>query len=292
MHVILGANGRAGGEVARTLLMRGEPVRVVVRGEAHRNAWADLGAEIVVASFEDVDAIATSFAGASGAFMYNPPPVHGDPFARTMEIGGALALAAKKARLPKAVVLSAIGAQHSSGTGVISTLHKFEEVLEGIAPALAFLRSGYFVETWGEVPRPIMVDGILPSFIEADQRIPMVSTIDVGRTGADLLLETWTGKRVVELAGTENWSPDEVAEAFATVLNRQVGAVYVPPAERHAILAADGVPTEVANVLLGMFEGISNGLFIQEQGTERRQGATSLAPAIERVVADGRWSGN
>lgn len=31
MHVVFGANGRAGGETARALMANGEPVRVVVR---------------------------------------------------------------------------------------------------------------------------------------------------------------------------------------------------------------------------------------------------------------------
>jgi len=284
MYVVLGANGRAGGEAARALIERGEAVRVVLRRKEQGEKWTALGAEVAVARIEDADAMADALKGASGAFLLNPPPVSGDPYARTEELGAALADAARRARLPKAVVLSSIGAQHASGTGVIATLNRFEALLDEVAPATAFLRSGYFVETWGEVAEAVMAESVLPTFLEPSQRIPMVSTIDVGRAAATLLGEQWTGKRVVELGGPEDWSAGDVASAFTQVLGRPVAPVLVPPERRTALLAEEGVPGEVAKALLGMFEGIENGLFTRENDSEHRRGTISLTTAIKRVM--------
>jgi uncharacterized protein YbjT (DUF2867 family) len=285
MYVVLGANGRAGGEVARTLIERGKAVRVVLRRKDQGEKWTALGAEVAVARIEDAGAMTDALKGASGAFLLNPPPVSGDPYQRTEELGAALAEAARRARLPKAVVLSSIGAQHAAGTGVIATLNRFEALLDGVAPATAFLRSGYFVETWGEVAETVMAESVLPTFLEPSQRIPMVSTIDVGRGAATLLGEEWSGKRIVELSGPEDWSAGDVASAFGQVLGRLVAPVLVPPERRAALLAEEGVPGEVAKALLGMFEGIENGLFIRENDSEHRRGTVSLSTAIERVVA-------
>jgi uncharacterized protein YbjT (DUF2867 family) len=287
MYVVLGANGRAGGEAARALIERGEVVRVVVRRKEQGEKWRALGADVAVAGIEEVDAMAAALKGVSGAFLLNPPPVSGDPYARTEELGAALAEAARRAHLPKAVVLSSIGAQHASGNGVIATLNRFEALLDGVAPATAFLRSGYFVETWGEVAAMVMSESVLPTFLEPSQKIPMVSTIDVGRTAATLLCETWTGKRVVELSGTEDWSAGDVAAAFAEILGRPVAPALVPPEHRAAVLAEAGVPGEVAGALLGMYAGIAKGLFTQQKDSEHRSGTTSLAAAIERMVATG-----
>lgn len=284
MYVVLGANGRAGGEAARALIERGEVVRVVLRRQEQGERWTALGAEMAVASIEDTDAMADALKDASGAFLLNPP-AGGDPYARTEELGAALADAARRARLPKVVVLSSIGAQHASGTGVIATLNRFEALLDGVAPAAAFLRSGYFIETWGEVAETVMSAGVLPTFLEPSQRIPMVSTIDVGRAAATVLCEEWTGKRVVELGGPEDWSAGDVASAFAEVLGRPVVPVPVPPERRAALLAEEGVPGEVASALLGMYEGIANGLFMPQNDSEHRRGMISLTTAIERVVA-------
>jgi uncharacterized protein YbjT (DUF2867 family) len=285
MYVVLGANGRAGGEVARALIEAGEAVRVVLRRKEQAEKWTALRAEVAIASIEDPDAMADALRGARAAFLLNPPPVSGDPYQRTEELGTALADAVRRADLPKAVVLSSIGAQHASCTGVIATLNRFEALIDGVAQATTFLRSGYFVETWSEVAQPVLSQSILPTFIEPSRKIPMVSTIDVGRAAATLLREEWTGKRVVELGGPEDWSASDVASAFAEVLGRPVTSVLVAPEERAALLAEEGVPGEVADALLGMYEGIANGLFTRQDSSEHRRGTISLASAIERVVA-------
>lgn len=284
MYGVLGANGRAGGEAARALIERGEAVRVVMRRKEQGERWTALGTELSIASIEDVDAMADALKGASGAFLINPPPVGGDPYARTEELGAALADAVRRVRLPKVVVLSSIGAQHASGTGIIATLNRFEALLDGVAPATTFLRSGYFVETWSEMAKTVVSENVLPSFLEPARKIPMVSTIDVGRAAATLLCEDWTGKRVVELGGPEDWSAGDVASAFADVLGRPVKPMFVPPEQRAALLAEEGVPAKVADALLGMYASIANGLFMRQSDSEHRRGTTSLAKAVERIV--------
>lgn len=285
MHVVFGANGRAGGETARALIERGAAVRVVLRRAEQAAPWRALGADVAIARLDDAGAVAAALEGASGAFLLNPPPVAGDPHARTEVIGSALAEGVRRAGLPKAVVLSSVGAQQASGTGIIATLNRLEALLDGAAPAVAFLRAGYFVETWSEVADAAIAGGVLPTFLEPDLDIPMVSTIDVGRAAAALLGETWTGKRIVELGGPEDWSAGAVAAAFAAVLGRPVTPAFVPPEQRAVVLTAAGIPDEVTLELLGMYDALADGrVAYEEKGAERRRGTTSLAAAIERIV--------
>jgi uncharacterized protein YbjT (DUF2867 family) len=285
MHVVLGANGRAGGETARALLERGEAVRVVLRRPEQGARWAALGAEVVVADIRDAAALAAALQGASGAFLLNPTPTSGDPYAHAEEIGTALADALRRAGTPKAVVLSAIGAQHATGTGVVATLNRIEALLEGAAPAIAFLRPGYFVETWSEVAEVAMAEGVLPTFLAPTQRIPMVSTVDVGRAAAALLGEAWDGPRVVQLCGPEDWSAAEVAAAFGEVLGRPVTPVFVPPEARAAVLAGQGVDDTAAAALLGMYEGIAAGRLVPDERREQRRGETGLIASVARIVS-------
>lgn len=284
MLVVFGANGRAGGETARALIERGEQVRVVLRRPEQGEKWTALGADVALADIMDADAVAAALKGAAGAFLINPTPVRGDPYVHTQEVGAALSLAFKHARVPKVVALSSIGAQHASGTGVIATLHQFEQLLDGAAGAIAFLRSGYFVETWGEVAGTATTEGVLPTFLEPAQKIPMVSTIDVGHAGAALLGENWNGKRIVELSGPEDWSTRDVAHVFSKVLGRPVEPVFVPSPERAGILAKDGIDDDIAEALLGMYDGIAEGRFARQDENEQRQGSVSLTTAVERLV--------
>jgi uncharacterized protein YbjT (DUF2867 family) len=284
MYVVFGANGRAGGETAKALLERGKAVRVVVRRAEHGQRWQAQGAEVALASMDDVDAVRPALRGAAAAFLFNPPPVAADPYEQTRRIAGALAEAARREHLAKAVVLSSVGAQHETGTGIIATLHHIEAALAGIASAVTFLRPGYFVETWEEVAEAAIAEGTLPSFLEPDQKIPMVSTIDVGQAAAQLMREDWSGTRIVELGGPEDWSARDVAVAFAQVLGRPVAPAFVPSEQRTAVLADAGLPRAVADALLGMYEGIASGRVAPEHGTERRRGTTSLPAAVARIV--------
>jgi uncharacterized protein YbjT (DUF2867 family) len=129
-----------------------------------------------------------------------------------------------------------------------------------------------------------MADGVLPSVLEPSQKIPMVSTTDVGRTAAGLLGDDFTGKRIVELRGPQDWSANDVAAAFGTVLGRAVATAFVPPEARAAVLAEAGVPREVADALLGMYDGIASGRLETEAGTEQRRGSVALADAVARMV--------
>jgi len=285
MQVVFGAAGRAGGETAEALIARGEPLRVVVRRPEQGEAWKARGAEVAVADLYEADQVARALEGATAAFLLSPPPLAGDPFARAAELGEALAEAVRRSGLPKAVVLSSVGAQHASGTGVIATLHTLEEALADIAPATAFLRSGYFVETWSEVAGSVLSEGVLPSFLELDQAIPMVGTADVGEAAARLMSEAWKGTRIVELGGPADYSAREVATAFAALLGRPVEPLFLPPDQRLAVLTEAGTPPEVARALLDMYDGIAGGRVVREERNEHWRGTTPLAVAIERVVA-------
>ncbi len=288
MHAVFGANGRAGGETARALIGMGEPVRVVLRRAEQGEVWRGSGAEVAVASLDDVDAVSAALDGATAAFLLNPPPLSGDPYAQAAAIAAVLAASMRRSNLPKAVILSSIGAQHASGTGVIGTLNQIEAALADAAPSVAFLRPGYFAETWEEVAGPAITAGVLPSFLEPEQKIPMVSTMDVGQAAARLLRQDWTGRRIVELSGPEDWSAAEVAASFSVVLGRPVQPLFVPPAERAGALAEAGIPGEVAEALLGMYAAIGTGRVAREDGNEHWRGTVPLATAIERIVARSR----
>ncbi|MEY9102418.1 uncharacterized protein YbjT (DUF2867 family) [Sinorhizobium fredii] len=286
MHVVFGAGGRAGGETARALIERGAHVRVVVRRPEQGEPWKVLGAEVAIANLYNAEHVSRALEGAAAAFLLSPPPQDGDPFAQAAELGKALAEAVRRTNLAKMVVLSSIGAQHASDTGVIATLHEIEAALAGAAHATAFLRSGYFIETWSEVAETVISERILPSFLNLDQKIPMVSTIDVGEAAALLMAEKWEGTRIVELGGQEDWSARDVATAFAESLGRPIEPVFLPSEQRLEVLTEAGVTPEVATVLLGMYEGIARGRFTRQEYNEQWRGSTPLAAAVKRMLIE------
>ena len=56
----------------------------------------------------------------------------------------------------------------------------------------------------------------------------MISTRDIGRVGAEQLMAGGKGKQIVELAGPEEYSPDQVAAALGQILGKSVTAQHAP----------------------------------------------------------------
>ena len=57
-----------------------------------------------------------------------------------------------------------------------------------------------------------------------------------------------------------------VATAFSGVLGFHIETAFVPPEARAPVLAQEGVPPEVADALLGMYDGMASGRVEYEEG--------------------------
>lgn len=126
MFVISGVTGNTGSVVAQTLIDQGQPVRVIVRTEERGNPWKAKGAEIAVADILDIAAMTKALDGASGAYFLLPPDLSNDDFiGDSIKRAEAIVAAAKVARLPHAVILSSVGAQHEERVGPITTIGPF-----------------------------------------------------------------------------------------------------------------------------------------------------------------------
>jgi hypothetical protein len=69
------------------------------------------------------------------------------------------------------------------------------------------------------------------------------------------------------------------------VIGRPVKPIFVPPEERAAILAKEGIDGKLAQALLGMYAGIADGHFAREEVNEQHRGDVSLTAAVERIVS-------
>lgn len=238
MYIVSGATGQTGSIVAKTLLEKDLPVRVIVRGREKGTEFEKLGAEIAVADLQDAEALKKAFNGGKVLYLMNPPNYQAeDMFAETEKNIAALHEAFAGSSLEKIVVLSSIGAHLTSGTGNIFTLHLLEEGLKNSGIPTTFVRAPNFMENWLAEVETAKTDGILPSFHHPlDRKIPHIAAEDIGRIVADAMLESTEGVQIKELAGL-SYSPEDFAAAFAKVLERDVRAVAVPEAEWRGILS-------------------------------------------------------
>ena len=285
MFAIAGVSGHTGAVVADTLLSKGQRVRVIVRTAEKGAAWQKKGAEVAIADLRDVAALTKALTGVTGASLLSPPNFAAADFLadRTALIRN-MAKAVTASGLKNLVFLSSVAAQHPAGTGPIVTSHRAEQAFGKLAPSVTFIRAAYFIENYGSVIPVAKAQGVLPNFGPVDVKFPQVCTKDIGAAIVQALLTPADGTRVVELAGKEDWSVQDVAAALSSLLGKPVQAVAAPVEAAKAGLMQNGVPESMATLYAEMYAGMGKGLIMFEKPGSLTRGATALIDALRPLV--------
>ena len=292
MYLIMGITGNVGGATARHLLKQGKQVRALVRNRDKAAKWADQGVELVVGDWNDASAIAAALKGVEGAFVMLPTVWAPSPdYSEAKGLIANYVQALTKAVPPRVVALSSMGANRTSGLGMITALTLFEQGLRSLLFPVAFVRAGAFFENF-LYGLQVAQGGTLPLFYDpTNRKSTMVATNDIGAEVAKLLTgPEWSGHRIIELGSMV--SADEVAKQLGEVLKRDVKAFAIPRAGWAEAFEQFGVPKGHTGPAEEMFEGVNAGwMDLGIAGTEHAAGMTSardvFAGAQQAVKAKG-----
>src|SRR5258708_30498979 len=164
MFLVMGITGKVGGATAEHLLAQGKKVRALVRNREKASSWTDQGVELVDGDWNNAAAIERALKGVDGAFVMLPAVWAPSPDYK--EAKGVIANyveALTKAAPPRVVVLSSMGANRTSGLGMITALSLLEQGFRHLTLPTAYVRAGGFFENFlyglhvspgGTAPRP------------------------------------------------------------------------------------------------------------------------------------------
>lgn len=285
MFVVLGATGHTGSAVVETLLARKQPVRVVVRSVDKGAAWKAKGADVAVASLEDISAMTKALAGANGVYLLVPPNYGATAWlSEQRQRMDQAAEAVKTSGVPHVVFLSSVGGHIAEGTGPIRAARYGEQALGAVAKNLTILRPCYFMENWAPGIGMAKGQGLLPTFIAPTARVPMISTRDIGRTGAEQLIAGGRGKQVIELAGPEEYSPNDVVAALGQILGKSVSAQHAPLNAVVPMFTSFGFSMEAATLFEEMYAAFAKGAIGYEHPERLVRGTVTLAEALRSLA--------
>ncbi|MDH5195185.1 MAG: NmrA family NAD(P)-binding protein [Nitrospira sp.] len=285
MFVVVGATGNTGSAVVDTLLSKKQPVRVVVRSADKGVAWKAKGADVAVASLDDVSALTKAFEGATGVYLMVPPNYGATAWLSDQQARmDRAAEAVVKSGVSHVVYLSSIGGQLPSGTGPIRAAHYGEGKLTGAMTHLTILRPPYFMENWVPVIGAAKAQGVLPTFIAPQAKIPMIAARDIGRIGAERLMAGGRGKQIVELAGPEEYSPEQVATVLGQILGKAVTAQHAPLSAVIPTFKSFGFSDEAAKLFEEMYASFSTGAVGYETPDKLVRGTVTLQEALRGMV--------
>ena len=275
MFLVMGITGKVGGATAEHLLAHGKEVRALVRNREKASSWANQGVELVDGDWNDSAAIERALKGVEGAFVMLPAVWAPSPDYK--EAKGVIANyveALTKAAPPRVVALSSMGANRTSGLGMITALSLLEQGFRDLASPIAFVRAGGFFENF-LYGLHVAQGGTLPVYYNpTNRKSTMVATNDIGAEVATLLTgPAWSGQRVVELGSMV--SADEVAAQLGEVMQRDVKAFAVPRAGWPAAFEQFGIPKGQTGPAEAMFEAVNAGwMDLGVAGTEHVAGTT------------------
>ena len=276
MYLVMGITGNVGGATARHLLKQRKQVRALVRNREKAAQWADQGVELVEGDWNEVTAIAAALKGVEGAFVMLPPVWAPSPdFKEAKEVVANYVEALTKAVPPRVVALSSMGANRTSGLGIVTALSLLEQGFRSLTSPVAFVRAGGFFENFLYGLQAAQ-GGTLPVFYNpTNRKSTMVATNDIGAEVANLLTgPAWPGHRIIELGSMV--SSDEVAGQLGEVLKIDVKAFAIPRAGWAEAFEQFGIPKGQTGAAEQMFESLNAGwMDLGGKGTEHVAGTTS-----------------
>ncbi|MFF2907219.1 NmrA family NAD(P)-binding protein [Paenibacillus sp. NPDC057934] len=289
IYTITGITGKVGGGVARTLMDAGLPVRAVVRSKEKGEPWENKGCEVTIATIDDAQSLIEAFTGAEGVFLMVPPIYDPEPgvsndyeFPEAYKILEAVRTAIDVARPGKVVYLSTVGG-HVQEPNLLNIHKIMEDGLRSLSIPITILRAAWFMENaaWDV---DAAKNGFIHSFLNPlDHPIPMIATIDISRVAAELLRESWTGTRIVELEGPQRYSSNDIGAIFSRELGHPVRMETVPRAGWEEIFRSQGMKNPMPR--MRMIDGFNEGWIDFEGGAvEFRKGQTSLDTVLRELV--------
>jgi uncharacterized protein YbjT (DUF2867 family) len=290
MIVITGATGHTGRPAAEILLAKGAKVRVIGRDAKKLEPLVQKGAEAFVGKVEDVESMTKAFDGATAVYVLVPEDtLQEDLRAYQERVSDSYAAALANARVPYAVALSSIGAQHAEKTGPIVGLHNMELKLNRIEGLNAlYLRPGYFMENLLMSIAPMRSMGVLPGGLTGDASMPWIATKDIGAYAAGrLAARDFSGHTTQELHGQRDISMKEAASIVGKSIGKpNLGYMQVPFMMLEPALAQMGLPKSTAALLIEMWKGANAGLIVpQEQRSAKNTTPTTLESFAAEIFA-------
>ncbi|CAE6860514.1 hypothetical protein R75465_07636 [Paraburkholderia aspalathi] len=276
MFLVTGITGKVGGATAEHLLAHGKQVRALVRNREKAAHWANQGVELIDGDWNDSAAIEHALKGVEGAFVMLPAVWAPSPdFKEARGVIANYVEALTRASPPRVVALSSMGANRTSGLGMITALSLLEQGFRDLTLPIAYVRAGGFFENF-LYGLDVAQGGTLPVYYNpTDRKSTMVATNDIGAEVAALLTgPAWSGHRAIELGSMV--SADEVATQLGEVLKVDVNAFAVPRAGWPAAFEQLGVPKGQTGPAEAMYDAVNSGwMDLGVEGTEHVPGATS-----------------
>ncbi|MEV6741896.1 NAD(P)H-binding protein [Streptomyces sp. NPDC051104] len=262
MILVTTPTGQIGSRVLDSLLDAGDaagPIRVVVKDPERLSPRARGRVEVVTGSHADPDVAAKACAGADRVFWLVPPtPTAAGIEGHFRAFTRPLVEAVEDQGVERAVAVSTLGRGVAENAGQISASLAMDDVIRATGVHYRALCPPYLMENLLRQVASICGSGVISMATYGDRVLRTCTTRDVGATAARLLLDgSWTGQEDVPLVGSDELTPEDMAQVVSEVLDRPVRFQRISGAEHKATLLRYGASEAWAQGLADMAAAIA-----------------------------------
>jgi uncharacterized protein YbjT (DUF2867 family) len=233
MILIVTANSRLGGAVARLLRESGRPVRGLVRSPDKGQALAPLGVEIVIGDLRQPESLRRACQGATAVVAAAHAFLGGwGNRSSAVDWKGHCSLidAAREAGVDCFIYTSALGADQGHPVPFLRYKAAVEEYLRSSGLDYTIIRPSSFMETHAHqlIGQPLLDKGKANVLGEGNSPRNFVAVSDVARLVVMALDNPAARGQTIEIGGPGNYSNNQVAEMYATGIGGNVRINHMP----------------------------------------------------------------
>jgi uncharacterized protein YbjT (DUF2867 family) len=245
--LVTGATGLFGGEIARQLVARGVPIRLLVRDPSKAPALNDDTVEIAIGDFSNPESLVEALTGIDRMFLasYDQPEI--------VEHQANVLKTAMRCGVQHIVRLSSDGTEEDQHLPIFNRHGVCERQLEDSGLGFTHLKPQWIMQNF----ETFVVDDCirLPA---GEGRIGLVDARDVAAVGVEALITTTHDGKAYVLS-TESLSHSEVAEHLSVGTGRSIKYEDIPPEVYQQELENDGWIKDDIDSMLGLFADIRAG---------------------------------
>ncbi|MGZ3762159.1 MAG: NmrA family NAD(P)-binding protein [Mucilaginibacter sp.] len=289
MKIILtGSLGNISKPLAKELIAKNHDVTIISSKVEKRQEIEALGAKAAIGSVEDATFLKEAFAGAEAVYGMNPPNFGAtDMIGYYRNVANAYAEAIKSAGVKHLVYLSSYGADLEKGTGIIVGSHQAEGILNELEDvAVTCLRPGYFYYNLYNFLAMIKEQGIIGTNFGGDDKLVMVSPLDIASAAAEELTGTDPQSKVRYIASDE-YTCSEVAKLIGQAIGKPdlQWLTFTNEQVKHFMLA-QGMSPVITDLLVELGAAIHTGLLRSDYEKHKPTlGKTKLPAFIKEFAA-------
>lgn len=249
MILVVGATGRLGGRIARSLLAQGRSVRVFARPGRDVEALSAAGADVARGDLRDPASVVAACAGITTVVTTaNSARRGGDDTVESVDLQGTANLieAARIAQVGHFVYTSVLGVTEASPVPFLAAKARNEARLRSSGVSWTILAPNAFFESWPAtvVGIPALAGHPVTLVGEGRRRHTFVSEEDVAAFALAAVDHPSAINRHVPIGGPEALTWRDVVAVYERVLGRPIEVQFVGPGQ-----PVPGLPPAVAPLL-------------------------------------------